>query len=750
MAGPLYIGREVDPGTRTPGERFLLDPADLTTHGLIIGMTGSGKTGLSVGIIEELLRAGVPVIVVDPKGDMGNLALAFDRLAPEQFRPWVDAAAAAREGKTPDEAAAAAAATWAKGLESWGLSSADVAAYAGGHNIRIYTPGSTAGTALNVVDSMRAPEGDFEAAEEQLRDEIDSIVTALLGLVDIDADPVSSREYILLFQIIESAWRDHRDLDLVSLIGEVANPAIGRVGALPLEAFFPQKDRQRLMFALNSLVASPPFEAWRTGDAIDIGSWVRTADGRPQLTIIYTAHLDDDERIFVTAIILNKLKTWMRSQPGTGQLRCLFYMDEIFGYFPPTAEPPTKKPLLTLLKQARAYGVGVLLATQNPVDLDYKGLANMGFWAIGRLQTQQDQERVREGIEAALAGSGLGFEFNEMIAGVEKRVFLIHDIHRKGPALMQTRWAMSYLRGPITREEVRLLNQGAPDGRATPAAAPVPAPAVVNPPAAAAPLLPPGMKARYYNLRGGNVAQLHLFAKAAVRYKAVTVAGGEETRLLAFPMPAGGEAGELLEHGSFDYDENALQDEGPAGLSYEDLPPYLSTGGAKAVERVLKDRLDDRLAAAVLYDPVTRQTSLPGETAEDFALRLADLPAASRQRDAVRAKIQKLESDRAAKQQEISGRRMEKWAAVGTSILSNMRLFTGRKRTVSGVGSVLSKDRMQNTAEAKLQAIDAQLQELRASLQASSAIDLARFEERTLKPTKTDVTLIRYEVVWVY
>ena len=596
MAGPLYIGREVDPATGTPGERFLLDPADLTTHGLIIGMTGSGKTGLSVGIIEELLRAGVPVVVVDPKGDMGNLALAFDRLAPDQFRPWVDVDAAAREGKTPDEAAAAAAATWTKGLESWGLSSADVAAYAGGHTTRIYTPGSTAGTPLNVVDSMRAPEGDFEAAEEQLRDEIDSIVSALLGLVDIDADPVSSREYILLFQIIESAWRDHRDLDLVSLIGAVANPAIERVGALPMEAFYPQKDRQRLMFALNSLVASPPFEAWRTGDAIDIDSWTHSPDGRPKLTIIYTAHLDDDERIFVTAIILNKLKTWMRRQPGTGQLRCLFYMDEIFGYFPPTAEPPTKKPLLTLLKQARAYGLGVLLATQNPVDLDYKGLANMGFWAIGRLQTQQDQERVREGIEAALAGSGLGFEFNEMIAGVEKRVFLIHDIHRKAPALMQTRWAMSYLRGPITREEVRLLNQGAPAGSATPETAPRPASPVVNAPAVAAPLLPAGLKARYYNLRDGNVAQLHLFAKAGVRYKAGTVAGGEETRLLAFPMPADGEVGELLERGSFDYDEDTLLDEGPVGLSYGDLPPYLSTGGVKAIERVLKDRLDDRLA----------------------------------------------------------------------------------------------------------------------------------------------------------
>ncbi|MBK7330011.1 MAG: DUF853 family protein [Dehalococcoidia bacterium] len=338
----LYIGKKFNAADKSLGDRFFLDSGDLTTHGIVIGMTGSGKTGFSIGIIEELLKAKVPVIVIDPKGDMGNLALAFDRLAPEQFEPWIDRDEAAREGKSVGDMAKAAAETWAKGLHDWGIEAPDVAAYAAGRRIRMYTPGATAGIPINLIDSLAAPGMDFEQNEEELRDEIDSIVTALLGLVKIAADPVSSREYIYLFSLIENAWRNNQDLDLHSLIAQVANPPIQKVGALAVDAFYPQKDRDGLMFALNNLVASPPFEVWRQGQPIDIESWVRSADGRPQLSIVYTAHLEDEQRIFVTALILNKLKTWMRKQPGTSELRLLFYMDEIFGYFPPSANPRRK------------------------------------------------------------------------------------------------------------------------------------------------------------------------------------------------------------------------------------------------------------------------------------------------------------------------------------------------------------------------------------------------------------------------
>lgn len=402
MTDGLYIGKTFNPADKSVGGEFRLDSSDLATHGIIIGMTGSGKTGFAVDIIEEALRARIPVVVVDPKGDLGNLAFAFDRLAPEQFQPWVDKDEAAREGKTVEQVAADTAAMWTKGLGEWGIAAADVAAYAAGHRLRILTPGSRAGIAVNLIDSLAAPASDFDANQEELHDEIDSIVTALLGFVKIQADPVSSREYILLFSLVEASWRKGQALSLEALIAQVANPPIERVGALSVDAFYPPAERTKLMYALNNLVASPPFQVWRQGAPIDFEAWIRPASSGSTpaptpLTIIYTAHLDDDQRLMVTALVLNKLKTWMRRQPGTSELRCLFYMDEIFGYFPPTENPPTKKPLLTLLKQARAYGVGILLATQNPVDLDYKGLSNMGFWAIGRLQTRQDQDRIRDG-----------------------------------------------------------------------------------------------------------------------------------------------------------------------------------------------------------------------------------------------------------------------------------------------------------------------------------------------------------------
>ncbi len=456
MPEGLYLGKIFDPASEELGEGFRLDPEDLTTHGIVIGMTGSGKTGLSVVLIEEALQLGIPVIVIDPKGDMGNLALAFSGLTANEFKPWIDPASA---GTDVDEAATATAKAWSEGLADWGLGAADVARYAASRGIRVITPGSFSGIPLNLIERLDPPSQESVEDEEEFRDQIDAVVTALLGLVGISADPVESHEYIFLFTLIERVWRGGDSLSLESLIGHIANPPIDKLGALPLDVVYPPAERNRLMLALNGLLASPPMEAWRQGEPVDIDAWLRTADGRPRANIVYTAHLEEEQRVFVTALILNKIVSWVRQQPGTGQLRCLLYMDEIFGYFPPTANPPTKKPLLTLLKQARAHGLGVLLSTQNPVDLDYRGLANMGFWAIGRLQTTQDQERIRTGIEAALADSAFGKDFDSLIAGVRKRVFLIHDIHRKAPSLVHTRWALSYLRGPITRQEIELLPQ---------------------------------------------------------------------------------------------------------------------------------------------------------------------------------------------------------------------------------------------------------------------------------------------------
>jgi hypothetical protein len=759
----LYIGKTFNPADKSLGDRFLLDSADLTTHGIVIGMTGSGKTGLSIGVIEELLKAKVPVIVIDPKGDMGNLALAFDRLAPEQFEPWVDKDEAAREGKTTAEMAASASETWTKGLHDWGIETADVAAYSKDHRVRMFTPGATAGIPLNLIDSLAAPGLDFESNEEELRDEIDAVVTALLGLVKIAADPVSSREYILLFSLVENAWRQNQDLDLPTLISQVANPPIEKVGALPMDAFYPQKDRNQLMFALNNLVASPPFEVWRQGEPIDIERWVRNADGLPQLSIIYTAHLEDEQRIFVTALILNKLKTWMRKQPGTSELRLLFYMDEIFGYFPPTANPPTKKPLLTLLKQARAYGVGILLSTQNPVDLDYKGLGNMGFWAIGRLQTEQDQNRVKQGIEAALADAASEIDFEKLIGGVQKRVFLVHDIHRKAPQLVNSRLAMSYLRGPITRDEIRGLGdavvsdykQTAASSTAAPAGVPgTSAPArAANPAPAGAPPLPAPLKAKYLDLRGGSVAEPYVVVRAATRYKAGGVSSDEQQRTLGFRLSGVSGAGELLESDPLSVDDSRLSDTTSAQLSYGDLPGFAAAAdGPKAIEKALRDRLDDRLAAELIYDPVTKRFSNLGEDEASFAARLGSTPGVSSKRDALDTKIAKLERDISTKEQEVKGRRFEKFMSIFTILLNNIVSMTGRTKRVrtTGMGGVLSKNRMENTAEGRKAALEAQLKELQQQRAELDTPDTSRFERRTIKPAKTDVSIIRYDIVWVY
>ncbi|MEX0782759.1 MAG: helicase HerA-like domain-containing protein [Dehalococcoidia bacterium] len=757
----LYIGKEFKAEDKSLGERFLLDSGDLTTHGIVIGMTGSGKTGLSIGIIEELLKAKVPVIVIDPKGDMGNLALAFDRLAPEQFEPWVDRDEAAREGKTVADVAQAASETWTKGLKDWGIEASDVAAYREGHRIRVFTPGATAGVPINLIDSLAAPGMDFEANEEELRDEIDSIVTALLGLVQIESDPVSSREYIYLFSLIEHAWRGNQDLNLETLISQVANPPIEKVGALGVDAFYPQRERNELMHALNNLVASPPFEVWRQGEPIDIESWVRTPDGKPQLSIVYTAHLEDEQRVFVTALILNKLKTWMRKQPGTSELRLLFYMDEIFGYFPPTANPPTKKPLLTLLKQARAYGVGILLSTQNPVDLDYKGLSNMGLWAIGRLQTEQDQDRVKQGIEAALADAASEVPFERLIGGVQKRVFLVHDIHRKAPELVHSRFVMSYLRGPITRAEIRALGPevvattATERPRASTGAAPIGAPEAR--PATAAPVGPPPLpaplRAKYLDLRGGSMAEPWVVVRVAVRYKAGGVTTEEMQRTLGFRMPAGMSAGELLEQDGKELDGDHLSADAPVGLSYGDLPGFAAAqDGAKVIERMLRDRLDDRLQTELIYDPVTKKFAQPGEDEDSFAARLGTTATVSSRRSALDKKIAKLERDISMRSEELKGRRFEKWLSILTALLGNLNVFTGKSRRVktTGMGSVLTKNRMENTAESRKASMEAQLGELKVQRDELDAPDTSRFERRVIKPAKTDVSIIRFDIAWVY
>ncbi|HUG52472.1 MAG TPA: DUF87 domain-containing protein [Vicinamibacteria bacterium] len=739
MTQGLFIGHEIDLETRRPLGRLELDPADLLTHGLVVGMTGSGKTGLALVILEEVLRQGIPVLAIDPKGDVANLLLLFDRLAPEQFTPWVDADGARRRGRTAEQEGAEAAAQWSKGLAAAGLSARDVALLQRGHEAIVFTPGSRRGVPLDVLQSLDAPAVAFDDAEEDLRDEISALVAGLLGLVGVDADPLRSREAILLSTLIETLWRSGRGTSLEALIPAVADPPIETLGALPLETAYPRRERERLMFALNNLLASPGFEEWRLGEPLDVGRMLRAADGRPRLSIVSTAHLSDAERVFVTALVLDKVKTWARRQGGTSALRALVYMDEIFGYFPPhPADPPTKRPLLTLLKQARGHGLGVLLATQNPVDLDYKGLANIGLWLVGRLQTAQDRERLREG----LLGSGIeAARVDRLLDATRKRVFLLHDVHRPAPALVESRWAMSYLRGPLTGDDVARLMASRTDTAGPGAEVAAPAPAGLPGP----PVAPAGLAYSFRATGKGEVAVPYLLVKYAVRHKGVP----EIVGLRAWPLDAASPA-EVLDGESTPVAETDLSEAAPPGLRYEALPAYLGArGAARTLENAVKERLPGELEATVWTDPVTRATSWPGEERDAFATRLAQghgTPQAGRLRDRLERKKRDLE----ARRKDLEGRRAEKWAALGSAVWSNVGLFTGRKRSISGAGTVLSKNRMETTAEARVAALESEVAELERELSAHTDVDPQRLQKATVVPTRTQVKLLRCGIVWMY
>ncbi|HEY7624491.1 MAG TPA: hypothetical protein VIA63_05650 [Candidatus Limnocylindria bacterium] len=473
--GQLYLGREYDLGSKSSADKNLLlyDSKDLVTHGIVVGMTGSGKTGLCVDLIEEAAIDGVPTIAIDPKGDLTNLLLTFPDLRPEDFRPWVNEEDASRKGVSPDEYAAQQAGVWRDGLASWGQDGGRIRRLRDAADFAIYTPGSAAGIPISIVRSFAAPPESAREDLETFRERVTTVATSLLALVGISADPIKSREHILIATLLSEAWSAGKDLDLETIVTQVQEPPMARIGALDLDTFYPAKDRADLALRINGLIASPGFAGWLQGEPLDVGALLRTAEGKPRVSIFSIGHLGDAERMFFVTLLLNEIVGWVRTQSGTTSLRALLYMDEIFGFFPPVAEPPSKRPMLNLLKQARAFGLGVLLTTQNPVDLDYKGLANTGTWFLGRLQTERDKQRVLEGLEGAAAAQNATFDrtqMGELLAGLTSRVFLMNNVHEDAPVVFESRWAMSYLRGPLTRDQIKVLMK---DRR--PQAAPAPA-----------------------------------------------------------------------------------------------------------------------------------------------------------------------------------------------------------------------------------------------------------------------------------
>jgi hypothetical protein len=765
--GVFYLGREFDPATNALKDDLVLyDSQDLTTHAVCVGMTGSGKTGLCLSLLEEAAIDGVPAICIDPKGDLGNLLLTFPNLAPGDFEPWIDAGEAQRKGMSVADLAAKTADNWKQGLAEWGQDAARIARLRAAADVAIYTPGAETGLPLSVLRSFAPPGAAVLADAGALRDRVASMVSGLLSLLGLEADPIGSREHILLANLVEAAWRQGTALDVPALIQAVQKPPFDKLGAFDLETFFPAKDRLKLAMGLNSLIASPGFATWMAGEALDAQRLLFTAEGKPRISIISIAHLNDAERMFVVTLVLNELIAWMRAQSGTSSLRAIFYMDEIFGYFPPSANPASKPPMLTLLKQARAFGLGCVLATQNPVDLDYKGLSNCGTWFIGRLQTERDKLRVIEGLLSATSSAGDGDRgrLESLLNNLTQRVFLMRNVHEDAPVLMKTRWALSFLRGPLTGPEISRA-MGARKAAAPGAA--VPATAAAAPTSASTsgsrPPVGAGISEYFLAATSGSGPVLYKpmiagFAKLHYVDAKLGLDAWETGGWLAPLDDGGGNAS--WEDAAADAQLKSRLSTAPAnGAEFAEVPgTALRAASYAGWARSLQARLYETARARVMNCDAFRCASKPGESEGDFRARLA--LAAREKRDAAVAElrrkwqakllqlqdqVRRAEERRAREQAQLSQQKMQTAVTIGSSILGAL---LGRKAiSATNIGRIgtaaRSATRIGRESEDVTRA-DESLEVLRqrlADTQRDVEAEVARLET-TLDPTTLTLTTV--------
>jgi hypothetical protein len=789
--GSFYLGRRWDSAAgKLQDELVLYDSPDLTTHAVIIGMTGSGKTGLGIALLEEAALDKVPVIAIDPKGDLGNLLLTFPELRPADFEPWVGAQDAAAAGQTAPEFAAAEAARWRQGLADWGQGPDRIGRLRGAAEFALYTPGSTAGLPLSVLGSFNAPGEVLRGDAELYRQHVQSVATGLLTLVGIEADPITSREHILLSAVLDSHWQQGLNLDLGGVIGAIQNPGISKIGVIDLESFYPSKDRFALAMRLNNLLAAPGFKAWTEGEPLDAGRLLFTADGRPRVSVLSIAHLGDAERMFFVTLLLNEIVAWMRTQPGTSSLRAILYMDEVFGFLPPVAAPPSKLLLLTLLKQARAFGLGVVLSTQNPVDLDYKALSNAGTWFIGRLQTEQDRNRVRDGLLAAAPTEGLDAgSLDATLASLGKRTFLMHNVHEKSPVLLQSRWAMAYLRGPLTREDIRRLTR-------TPAAAAA-APQPVLPvlpvaavaqrtgaaPAGSRPLLHPSIPVLFAvgRTRAGSgerlVYQPRLLGSARVAYASVKY-GIDLQRDLTVALDATSGPGDWRTAESLPLDTATLVKEPVAAASFAGLAAEFSdAGNFKAAQDQFRTWVRTEQPLVLRRSATLKTVSRPEETEVTFHVRLQHEAREQRDRDtaALRQKyaakfatlqerLRRSEQAISREQEQATGSKIDAAMSVGSAVLG--ALFGRKAISAASAGRVSTAMRKAGNVQRQsgdvvratetAAEVRAQISELEAQVESGIAALESRvdaqsevLEEISLRPKASDITVRFCGILWL-
>src|SRR5215217_7606387 len=774
--GVFYLGK-----TKSDNALLLYDSKDLVTHAVCVGMTGSGKTGLCITLLEEAAIDGIPAIIIDPKGDLCNLLLTFPNLAPEDFAPWAeDGVDATQQAKM-----------WKEGLAKWGEDGDRIKRLREAADFRIYTPGSNAGLPVSVLKSFAAPPETIRQDSEAQSERINTTVTSLLALIGIETDPVRSREHILLSNVLNQEWSAGRDLDIGALIQRVQSPSITKIGVMDLDSFFPAKDRFELAMALNHLLASPSFASWMEGEPLDVPKFLHTRTGKPRLSIFSIAHLADAERMFFVSLLLNQVLGWMRTQSGTTSLRAILYMDEIFGYFPPVANPPSKLPLLTLLKQGRAFGLGVVLATQNPVDLDYKGLANTGTWFIGRLQTERDKARVLDGLEGIAVGTGQKFDkqaMEQLLAGLDTRIFLLNNVHDDVPEVFETRWALSYLRGPLTRTQIKLLmdplKATATSSLAATASTATPAPLASAPPSKSErSILPPDISQYYIPVRSSGAANATLtyhpmlLGTAEVRYSnSKTVEMTQQLNLLA--AFADGPAGlDWSEATVIDLPVEDLESEPEPGAQFAEVPSEATKVKSYASWRKdLASWVYRNQRLELLESPTLEIVSNPGESERDFRVRLQQL--AREQRDEAVEKLRRkyapkvevLEDRKRRAEQAVEreteqakGEKMQTAISLGATLLSS---FLGRKRAslgtigrattaARGVGRSMKEAQDVERAQDNVETITQKLADLQADFQAETRTlersldpETEQLEKVSLKPTKANIAVKVLTLAW--
>jgi hypothetical protein len=785
--GQFYLGRDYDLESKSVDDDLILyDSKDLVTHGVVLGMTGSGKTGLCLALLEEAAMDDIPAIVIDPKGDIANLLLTFPDLDARSFRPWINEDDAAKKGISPDEHAEKTAAQWRKGLADWGQDPERIANLRAKVDINVFTPGSQAGIPVSILSSLEVPPFEILDDSELLGERIESTVSSLLSLVGVNADTIQSPEAVLVSSIFQHAWANGQNVTLETLIRHIQKPAFDKVGVIDLESFMAEKNRQVLALRFNNLLASPGFSTWLEGPPLDIAKMLHTPAGQPRISIFSIAHLGDSERMFFVSLLLNQMLGWMRTQKGTTSLRALLYMDEIYGYLPPSANPPSKRPMMTLLKQGRAFGLGCLLATQNPVDLDYKALSNIGTWFLGRLQTERDKLRVLDGLEGAAGSQNAKFDrasMERLLSGLGNRIFLMNNVHEDTPVLFHVRWVMSYLTGPLTRDQIKTLmdpKREAFSGKspATPAANPMAMPGVsTNSPQAVRPVIGHGVNERFAPIAGGSddvTYQPHLLRVGVVHYSSARtgVAGSSTVRLVNAILPSG-----------IDW-ENPLQATGslentgtePAvGAGFGELPGFaMNAANYKQVEKDFVEWLYRNERAEVFSCPAIKEWSQLGESEADFRARLlhqahqARDAAIEKIRDTAAKKIVAIENRLRTAEGQLAKQKSEATAAklqAGALIIGGiLGSLLGRKggmvsRGTASLGRATSAYKQHQDvsfAHSKVEGIQAEIQALHESLedqinQISATFDPQSLvlETETLKPTKTDVKVQSVALLWL-